>query len=46
MMPIVLGNASNIVAAGDENGTIYLWKDIHSIKEHIGCNFQTHTTSI
>lgn len=46
MMPIVLGNASNIVAAGDENGTVYLWKDIDSIKEHIGSNFQTHTTSV
>jgi WD40 repeat protein len=46
MMPIVLGNESNIVAAGDENGTVYLWKDIDSIKEHIGSNYQTHTTSV
>jgi len=38
MMPIVLGNVSNMVAAGDDHGNIYLWKDIESIKEHIGNN--------
>lgn len=31
MMPIMLGNQSNIVAAGDENGNFMLWKDIDSI---------------
>jgi len=46
MMPIVLGNVSNMVAAGDDHGNIYLWKDIESIKEHIGNNQQSHTTSV
>jgi len=27
-----------MVAAGDDHGNIYLWKDIESIKEHIGNN--------
>ena len=38
-MPIALGNLSNIVAAGDEHGNIYLWKDVESIKENISNNF-------
>jgi len=46
MMPIVLGNLSNIVAAGDENGNIYIWKDVENIKENIGNNFVTHTTIV
>ena len=46
MMPMVLGNVSNMVAAGDENGNIFLWKDVDSIKEHIGNNIQCHTTSV
>ena len=39
MMPIALGNLSNIVAAGDEHGNIYLWKDVEAIKENISNNF-------
>ena len=46
MMPIALGNLSNIVVAGDENGNIFLWKDVESIKENIGTNFITHTTNV
>jgi hypothetical protein len=31
MMPIALGNQSNMVAAGDENGNVFFWKDVESI---------------
>ena len=46
MMPIALGNLSNMVAAGDENGNVYFWKEVESIKENISCNFQTHTSNV
>ena len=46
MMPIILGNQSNMVAAGDENGNLFIWKDVESIKENIGNNFVTHSTNI
>lgn len=46
MMPIALGNQSNLVAAGDENGNVFLWKDVESIKENIGSNFVAHTASV
>ena len=46
MMPIVLGNLSNMVVAGDENGNVYVWKDVESIKENIGNNFSCHTTNV
>ena len=46
MISISLGNLSNMVAAGDENGNIYLWKTIENIKEHIGANFGGHTSHI
>jgi WD40 repeat protein len=46
MMPIALGNVSNMVVSGDENGIISIWKDIDSIKENIGCNFNYHTSSV
>ena len=39
MMPISLGNLSNLVVAGDEYGNVYLWKDVESIKENVGNNF-------
>ena len=46
MMPIAIGNLSNLVTAGDENGNVYLWKDVESIKEDIGINFLTHTSNV
>ena len=46
MLPIVLGNVSNLVVAGDENGNIQVWKDVENIKEHIGSNYQTHTSNV
>jgi hypothetical protein len=30
-----------MVASGDENGNLYLWKDVESIKENIGFNTVT-----
>lgn len=45
-MPISLGNLSNLVVAGDEYGNVYLWKDVESIKENVGNNFQCHTSNI
>ena len=35
-----------MVAAGDENGNLFVWKDVESIKENIGNNFVTHSTNI
>jgi hypothetical protein len=46
MMPIALGNLSNVVAAGDENGNLYVWKDVEAIKENVGNNFLTHTSNL
>jgi hypothetical protein len=46
MVPICLGNLSNMVTAGDENGNIYIWKNIDSIKEHVGVNLNGHTSHI
>ena len=46
MIPIVLGNLSNMVACGDESGNIYLWKSVDSIKDNIGLNFTGHTAHI
>ena len=46
MMPISNGNNSNMVVAGDENGITSIWKDVESIKENIGCNFNYHTSAV
>ena len=46
MIPFALGNVSNIVAAADENGNVYVWKDVESIKENIGLNLIGHASAI
>ena len=46
LLPIALGNISNLVTAGDENGNVYLWKDVESIKEHIGVNLNGHMAPV
>lgn len=46
MIPFCLGNLSNMVAAGDENGNVFLWKNVEHIKENIGLNFTGHTSHI
>lgn len=46
LTPVSLGNLSNMVAAGDEYGNVYVWKDIESVHENIGCNFEVHTSSV
>lgn len=46
MIPIALGNLSNMVAAGDENGNIFFWKGVESIKDNIGLNFTGHTSHV
>ena len=46
MISVCLGNNSNLVASGDENGTIYLWKSIEDIKENVGLNLSGHTSHI
>lgn len=38
MIPISLGNLSNLIATGDENGNVYVWKAVESIKDNIGMN--------
>lgn len=46
MIPIALGNLSNMVCAGDENGNVYFWKNVESIKDNIGLNFTGHTSHV
>jgi uncharacterized protein (UPF0210 family) len=46
MIPFALGNVSNIAAAADENGNVYVWKDVESIREHIGVNMTGHASAI
>ena len=46
LLPIALANQSNVVAAGDELGSVYLWKDTESVREHIGLNFKGHTAPV
>ena len=35
-----------MVVAGDENGNIFLWKNVENIKENVGVNFTGHTSQI
>lgn len=35
-----------MVACGDENGNIYIWKSVEAIKDNIGLNFSGHTAHI
>jgi hypothetical protein len=46
MIPFALGNVSNIAAAAEENGNVYVWKDVESIREHIGVNMTGHASAI
>ena len=46
MIPIALGNLTNMVASGDENGNIYVWKSVDAVKDNIGVNFTGHTAHI
>ena len=41
-----LGHVSNVVIAGDENGNVYAWRDVESIKEHIGVNLSGHSSAL
>lgn len=46
LVPVALGNKSNIVVAGDENGNVYLWRDSESVRDHIGVNLTGHSSSL
>lgn len=46
MVPIALGNLSNLVASGDENGNIYVWRSVDAVKDNIGVNLTGHTAHI
>jgi WD40 repeat protein len=46
MIPISLGNLSNITASGDENGNIYVWRSVDAVKDNIGVNLTGHTAHI
>lgn len=46
LIPTCLGNLSNCVIAGDENGNVYVWRDVESIKEHIGINLSGHSSAV
>ena len=46
LLPIALGNVSNIVTCGDEHGNIYLYKDVESIKDNIGVNLVGHASPV
>ena len=46
MLPIALGNLSNLVASGDESGNVYVWKSVDAVKDNIGINMTGHTAHI
>ena len=46
MIPITLGNLSNMVACGDESGNIYMWRSVEAIRDNVGLNFTGHTAHI
>lgn len=46
MVPIALGNLSNMVASGDENGNVYVWRSVEAVKDNIGVNLTGHTAHI
>ena len=46
MIPIALGNLSNLVASGDENGNVYVWRSVEAVKDNIGVNLSGHTAHI
>jgi hypothetical protein len=46
MVPIALGNLSNMVASGDENGNIYVWRSVDAVKDNVGVNLTGHTAHI
>jgi hypothetical protein len=46
MLPIVLGNLSNLAASGDENGNVYVWKSVDAVKDNIGINLTGHAAHI
>ena len=46
LLPISLGNLSNVVTAGDDYGNIYFWKDVESVRPHIGVNALAHMSPV
>lgn len=46
LLPISLGNLSNLVTAGDDFGNVYFWKDVESVKSHIGVNVIAHMSPV
>ena len=46
LLPISLGNLSNVVAAGDDYGNVYFWKDVESVRPHIGVNALAHMSPV
>jgi hypothetical protein len=46
MLPIALGNLSNLVASGDENGNVYVWRSVDAVRDNIGANLNGHTAHI
>lgn len=46
MMPIALGNLSNLACAGDENGNVYLWRSVEAVRDNIGVNLTGHTAHV
>ena len=46
LLPISLGSVSNMVSAGDDYGNIYMWKDVDSVRDHIGVNVLGHASPI
>lgn len=46
LLPIALGNKSNIVGAGDDHGNVYFWRDVDAVKPHIGVNILAHMSPV
>ena len=46
LLPMSLGAISNVVAAGDDYGNLYVWKDPESVKDNIGVNIPAHSSPV
>jgi WD40 repeat protein len=45
-IPLSLGNTSNAVICGDENGNIYIYKSVEDIRANVGPSYAAHTSSV
>jgi hypothetical protein len=46
MIPIALGNLSNLACSGDENGNVFVWRSVDAVRDNIGVNLTGHTAHV